>query len=266
MKKIIINADDFGYSTAVNLGIVEAYKNGVLTSTTLMANMPGCDEAIELAKENPDLGVGGHLVLTCGTPMTVNKTLTREDGNFFNLAEYKRHRNRMDDDEIFNEWCRQIDYLKEKGVPLTHLDSHHHVHTFPENHEITKKIAEKYHMCFRNSYGLEEKLSLPYQKGIRGFLDLMDHPEIRDLKFTVKERHAECFEEIQSILDLVQEDEVTELMVHPAFVDETLYFNSSFNIQRIKEVTLLCDPMFREMLEEQKIVCCHYGDFHTLAG
>lgn len=261
MKKIIINADDFGYSTAVNLGILEAFKNGVLTSTTLMANMPGRDEAIELAKKNRDLGVGSHLVLTCGTPMTVNKTLTGKNGTFFNLKEYKLYRSMMDADEIFNEWCCQIDYLKNNGIKLTHLDSHHHVHTFPENYEITKKIAEKYQLCFRNSYGLEESLTLPYQKGIRGFLDLMDHPEIRNLDFTVNERHKECFEEIQSVLDSVKENEITELMVHPAFVDETLYANSSFNIQRTKEVTLLCDPMLRNILEERNIGCYHYGDF-----
>jgi predicted glycoside hydrolase/deacetylase ChbG (UPF0249 family) len=53
-------------------------------------------------------------------------------------------------------------------------------------------------------------------------------------------------------------------MVHPACVDETLYFNSSFNVQRVKEVTLLCDPMFHEILEEQKIERCHFGDFLTL--
>lgn len=66
MKKVIINADDFGYSAAVNAGIIKAYQDGVLTSTTLMANMSGRDGAIQLAKENQGLGVGGHLVLTCG--------------------------------------------------------------------------------------------------------------------------------------------------------------------------------------------------------
>lgn len=264
MKKIIINADDFGYSIAVNLGIVEAYKNGVLTSTTLMANMPGCDNAIELAKKNPGLGVGGHLVLTCGSPITNNRTLTDCNQNFFGLKEYKVHRTMMDENEIFNEWCSQIDYLIEKGVKLTHLDSHHHVHTFPENYEITKRIAEKYQLCFRNAYGLEANVSLPYQKGISGFLDLMDYDEIRSLKFTVNERHTECFEEIQSVLDLVKDGEVTELMVHPAFVDETLYFNSSFNVQRTKEVALLCDPLMCTIIEERNIECCHYGNLVML--
>ena len=104
MKKVIINADDFGYSTAVNLGIINSFKKGVLTSATLMANMPGCDEAIELAKENPSFGVGGHLVLTCGAPLYERTTLVKEDGNFFGLKEYKTNRSNMDEQEIFEEW------------------------------------------------------------------------------------------------------------------------------------------------------------------
>ena len=129
MKKVIINADDFGYSSAVNLGIIKAYKEGILTSTTLMANMPGCDEAINLAKENPDLGVGGHLVLTCGKPLTKGESFVDGKGDFYSLTEYKKHRNEMSDEEIFQEWSYQIDYLMDHGLKLTHLDSHHHVHT-----------------------------------------------------------------------------------------------------------------------------------------
>ena len=79
MKKVIINADDFGYSSAVNLGIITSHKKGILTSTTLMANMSGCDEAIMLAKENPNLGVGCHLVLTCGKPLTKGASLINEN-------------------------------------------------------------------------------------------------------------------------------------------------------------------------------------------
>lgn len=263
MKKIIINADDFGYSTAVNLGIIEAYKKGVLTSATLMANMPGCDEAIELAKNNPGLGVGGHLVLTCGAPLTPNSSLTDANGNFFSLKDYAIFRSQMDEEAIFLEWCNQIDTLISKGLTLTHLDSHHHVHTFPENYAITKRIAEKYRLCFRNAYELEAHVALPYQKGISGFLDLMNYQEIRDLNFAVKTRQAQCLEEIEAVLALAQEDEVTELMVHPAFVDETLYFNSSFNIQRAKEVSLLCDPKLRVLLAKYQVELYHYGEFVT---
>lgn len=258
MKKVIINADDFGYSSAVNLGIIKAYKEGILTSTTLMANMPGCDEAITLAKENPDLGVGGHLVLTCGKPLTKGESLIDENGDFYSLAEYKKHRNEMCDEEIFQEWSHQIDYLMDHGLKLTHLDSNHHAHTFPENLEITKRIADKYHLCFRNVFELEENIDLPVQKGIKGFLDLMDHSAIRDLTIPFEKNRIRCFEEVQAVLDQVEDNEITELMVHPAYVDEILYFNSSFNIQRMKEVSILCDSQMKQLFADNQIVTCSY--------
>ncbi|MEG0276419.1 MAG: ChbG/HpnK family deacetylase, partial [Coprobacillus sp.] len=69
MVKIINNADDFGYSNAINYGIIDCYLNGMLTSTTLMPAMPGFDHAVALAKQNPGLGIGVHLTLTCGRPV-----------------------------------------------------------------------------------------------------------------------------------------------------------------------------------------------------
>ncbi|GAA0752503.1 MULTISPECIES: chitin disaccharide deacetylase [Clostridium] len=258
MKRVIINADDFGYSSAVNQGIIKSHKDGILTSTTLMANMPGCDEAILLAKENVNLGVGAHLVLTCGKPLTKVTSLIDEKGDFYNLVEYKKHRKQMCDEEIFQEWSYQIDYLIDQGLNLTHLDSHHHVHSFPENLEITKRIANKYNLCFRNIFNLEENIELPAQKGIKGFFDLMNHTAIRDLTIPFYKNPVKCFEEIQIVLDKVKDNEITELMVHPAYVDEILYFNSSFNIQRMKEVSILCDSQMKKLLEKNKIVTCSY--------
>src|SRR5271167_2252762 len=66
MKELILNADDFGYTTGVNEGIVRAHRDGILTSATLMANGPAFEDAVERAKSNPKLGVGCHLVLTGG--------------------------------------------------------------------------------------------------------------------------------------------------------------------------------------------------------
>lgn len=260
MKKVIINADDFGYSSAVNAGIIKAFQKGILTSTTLMANMPGREEAIQLAKENPKLGVGGHLVLTCGSPVTNAPSLVSEGGKFNTLDQYKQRRSSMNEEEIFNEWCSQIDYLLAHGLKLTHLDSHHHVHTFPENRQVTEKIAEKYQLTFRNAFGLEEQSNLPYQKGIKGFLDLMNYPAIRDITQPFQATKSECLAEIKNVLAKIKEDEVTELMVHPAFVDEALYFNSSFNLARMKEVAILCDATIRELFLNEAIQFIHYGN------
>lgn len=260
MKKVIINADDFGYSAAVNAGIIKAYQDGVLTSTTLMANMSGRDGAIQLAKENQGLGVGGHLVLTCGQPLTPAMSLTNEEGQFYHLEDYKKNRPLMNEEEIFHEWSSQIDYLLENGLKLTHLDSHHHVHTFPENLAITQRIAEKYQLCFRNAFDLEKQINLPYQKNISGFLDLMNYPSIRDLNQSFAENMAACLAEIQSVVEQVEDDEVTELMVHPAFVDESLYFGSSFHLQRTKEVAILCAEQLKNLLDEQEITLCNYQE------
>ncbi|MET3559266.1 putative glycoside hydrolase/deacetylase ChbG (UPF0249 family) [Streptococcus rupicaprae] len=258
MKQVIINADDFGYSPAVNAGIVKAYKDGILTSTTLMANMPGCIEAIELAKQNPGLGVGIHLVLTCGQAMTNGKSIS-QNGTFYSLTEYHEQRSRIEDEEIFEEWCYQIDYLLEKGLKPTHIDSHHHLHTFPENLALTKRISQKYQLPIRNAYDLEKNALLPYQIGATGFLDLMNHPHIRDLSHSFEELKRGCLAEIKSVLDKIEENAITELMVHPAYVDEILYFNSSFNVARVKEVSLLCDKDVVAVFNDYNIHLCHYG-------
>lgn len=259
MKKVIINADDFGYSTAVNSGIIKSFQEGVLSSTTLMANMPGCDEAIKLSKENPNLAIGGHLVLTCGKPMMDGKSLVDSSGQFYKLTPYHENHHKIDKDELFQEWCAQIDYLLEAGIPLTHLDSHHHVHTFEENSEVVKAIAEKYQITFRNAYGLEDRLVLPQQKNIQGFADLMNESNTRDLSQTYTALKPVILKELQGILEELDE-EVSELMVHPAFVDETLYFGSSFNIQRIREVEVLTDPEVKQLFDDMNLEIVHYGN------
>ncbi|MGX7150283.1 carbohydrate deacetylase [Enterococcus ureasiticus] len=260
MKQVIINADDFGYSAGVNAGIIKSFKEGVLSSATLMANMPGREEAIQLAKEHPTLGVGGHLVLTCGESLKNRKTITDSTGNFLNLNQYKNYRSQMDSEEIFDEWSEQIDYLLGKGLVLTHLDSHHHVHTFKENLAITKRISEKYHLAFRNAFNLEKNLTLNYQKQITGFYDLMNYPNIRNIGIPYEQNKENCLNEIQTVLNQLENEEVTELMVHPAFVDETLYNNSSFNLARMKEVEVLCDAELKTLLEQNGVEIINYQD------
>ena len=258
MKQVVINADDFGYSLAVNRGVIKAYKDGVVSSTTLMANMPGCIEAIKLANENKDLGVGCHLNITTGKPMTDAKTLVDENGEFYHLAGYKEHRNEMDPEEIYHEWCAQVDFLLSKGVKLTHLDSHHHVHSFSENLTLTQRISDKYQLPVRNCYGIENQVKLSYQRGIVGFDDLMNYAHIRSLDKSYHADQEQCLTEIQAVLDRLQDNQITEFMVHPAFVDETLYFNSSFNVPRIKEVTILCDSAFKKKLQENQVEVIPY--------
>jgi chitin disaccharide deacetylase len=143
MRRLIINADDFGLTAGVNRGIVEAHEHGVVTSATLMANGPAFEEAIGLAKSRPRLGVGCHVVLVDGAPL-LNKTavasLLDPAGNSSGEPHFREGisrfgalalMGRLAADEIEAEATAQIRKLQSAGIPVTHLDTHKHTHLFP---------------------------------------------------------------------------------------------------------------------------------------
>lgn len=135
MSKLIINADDFGFSKSVNYGIIDSYREGILTSTTLMANTPAFEHAVELAKENPGLGVGVHLVLTFSKPLIKNaRTIVDKNGNFYKAFVYGTEKIEIDEQELYNEWDEQIQKVIESGIKPTHLDAHQHSNTYSEKH------------------------------------------------------------------------------------------------------------------------------------
>lgn len=144
MRRLIINADDFGLTAGVNRAIVEAHEGGVVTSATLMANGQAFREAVSLAQARPRLGVGCHIVLVDGTPL-LRQTTTRSlldpgtstagtprlregIGKFAALALLGR----LAPDEIEEEAAAQIGRLQSSGIAVTHLDSHKHTHMFPQ--------------------------------------------------------------------------------------------------------------------------------------
>ncbi len=133
MKRVIINADDFGYKSSVNKAIVESFNRGIITSTTIMANMPGFEEAVHLAHNNNLLTkIGIHLNLTEGSPLT-QKILTTDlfyNENYSTLKKHKKALFLLNSDEkkvIFNEFSAQIEKVKRSGLNITHIDTHHHI-------------------------------------------------------------------------------------------------------------------------------------------
>lgn len=143
MRRLIINADDFGLTAGVNRAIVEAHERGVVSSATLMANGHAFDEAAKLAGSRPRLGVGCHIVLVDGIPLVRDAaTQTLIDGSC-SIAGTPRFREgigkfaalallgRLAPDEIEAEATAQIRKLQSAGIAVTHLDSHKHTHMFP---------------------------------------------------------------------------------------------------------------------------------------
>ncbi len=138
MGRLILNADDFGLTAGVNRAIVELHQAGLLTSTTLMAKAAATDEAIELARATPSLGVGCHVVLADGEPaLPVHELSTRVDRQTSRLrptlGAFLRglFTGRIRSAEIEAEAAAQIALLQSRGLRLTHIDTHKHTHMFP---------------------------------------------------------------------------------------------------------------------------------------
>lgn len=143
MRRLIVNADDFGLTAGVNRAIIEAHEAGVVSSATLMANGQAFDEAIDLAHSRPGLSVGCHVVLVDGGPLLEQsrvKSLLEDGGNSSGSQHFRDGitkfgalalLGRLAADEIQAEATAQIRKLQGAGIAVTHLDSHKHTHVFP---------------------------------------------------------------------------------------------------------------------------------------
>lgn len=139
MRRLIINADDFGLTSGVNRGILESHRNGVVTSSTLIARGARFDEAAALATQTPKLSVGCHVVLVDGSPvlsgaqvssLAITSSAPRFRESLFSFA-CLAVAGRLDQEQIEKEVTAQIRKLQAAGIAVSHLDSHKHTHMFP---------------------------------------------------------------------------------------------------------------------------------------
>ena len=144
---LIVNADDFGISEAVNRGIVEAHERGIVTSTSIMATGPKFEHAVELARLHPSLAVGVHLVLTEHRPLigsSAAASLVRPDGAFephLKQLLTRRLRGRVTLAEVRRELDEQIRRVRAAGIAVNHLDGHQHVHVLPGVAQVVAELA-----------------------------------------------------------------------------------------------------------------------------
>jgi predicted glycoside hydrolase/deacetylase ChbG (UPF0249 family) len=148
--RLIINADDFGLTPGVNRAIAELHRAGALTSATLMATGAAFDDAVAIARVNPDLGIGCHVVLTDGTPVSPPDSipsLLGPDGKTFrpSLIDFVQAllRGIICEDEIEREAFAQIERLQRAGINVTHLDTHKHTHLFPAVSRPLLRLAQR---------------------------------------------------------------------------------------------------------------------------
>jgi hopanoid biosynthesis associated protein HpnK len=274
MKRIIINADDFGLSRSVNAGIIKAHRDGVLTSATLMANTPGFDEAVALAKENPRLGVGLHLNIVRGRPVSRPDTvssLLAADGRFPSRASVVMRRlffGRMNKAEFERELRAQVEKALAAGVRLSHFDSEKNLHVLPPFLKLVLKLGRDYGINkvrfvreFRFSSALGQSLKAAFlslscakMKGRLRRAGMVITDRFYGISYSGRLTAAA----IDRILSR-EEDGSAEIMVHPGFVDQGLLDLEAtvgpyyINKYREAELAALLDGRLKETVRRRGI-------------
>jgi len=131
VRKLVVNADDFGFTRDVNQGIMEAHRNGILTATTLMSGGAAFDDAVRLARENPTLDIGVHLVLVGQPPFPMTVARLIRDVTLGRIR-------------IYEELKAQVRRVLDAGIEPTHLDTHKHTHLLPPVLNAVARISEEF--------------------------------------------------------------------------------------------------------------------------
>jgi len=216
--RVIINADDFGLTTGINQGIIESHLNGPVNSTTMMMNGHAVDDAVRLSQQYSDLHVGVHLVLSWGKPLaSTSQSLTKTDGTFRFTSRYVDEQPPAPND-VYLEWKAQIEAFLATGLPLHHLDSHHHIHGWSAIDSVIVELANEYQTMFRAT----------------------ENENHQDLWLTKRFNDRFYGEGVSfATLDSITPGSSIEVMVHPANMDTLLPNVTSYVKQRFVEKYLL---------------------------
>ena len=253
MKRLIINSDDYGRTPEISRGIREAHLRGVVTSTTCMMNIPTTAEDIATAlKETPELGLGVHLVLTMGTPLSEReavRSITDENGHFFKHRSLIERLASINMEEVRHEWRAQIEaFIQAAGRKPTHLDSHHHSSYFsPGLFHAMLELAREHNCAIRFPFTGELSKELEEtNKQVPIFLQEI-HPPRPDHFIVDFYDEGSTHEELLHMINNLP-DGTTEIMCHPGYTDTAFATESVYNKQRDRELEILTDPSIKEAI------------------
>ncbi|HUF00513.1 MAG TPA: carbohydrate deacetylase [Anaerolineales bacterium] len=258
MKRLIINSDDYGRTPDISRGIRSAHSQGVVTSTTCMMNIPttAADIAVAL-KETPRLGMGVHLVLTMGKPISAPETvpsITDQSGSFFKYTPLIEQLPNIKIDEVKTEWRAQIEaFVKAAGRMPTHLDSHHHSSYFsPGLFRAMLELAKEYDCAIR--FPFTHNVSSELEETNKQVPDLMQEFNPRRPDSFVVDFYDEraTHEQLLNIINNLPEA-TTEIMCHPGYTDDAFAKESVYNDQRDRELKILTDPSIKEATQANGI-------------
>lgn len=264
-SRLIINADDFAFTPAVTAGILEAHAAGSVTSTSMMVHCPGWEDGVRHALATPTLGIGLHLNLVVGAPLTGAPSLCdRRRGAFATLTELTRRAlsGSLDGAEAEAECEAQLAALRTAGIPVTHIDSHRHTHALPGIRRAVARVAVRHGLPLRRPVESHRRFAndLPSQmhRAVIAWswrVTSLGAPRTAapDHFIGVSMQGSAGFEaRLLHVLDALPAGSI-ELMVHPGHVDDALRAVDGYTTPREVELAALCADRVRERLARPDI-------------
>ena len=288
-----MNADDLGWTGGVNRGIVEAHRNGIVTSATLLANGAAFEDGIRAVRGTPGLGVGVHLNLTNGRPILPPEqvpSLVDERGEFYGKTPQLLLRmasGKLALAEVEQEWDAQIRKIHDAGIEPTHLDGHKHVHMLPKLFPMAVRLAKKHGIgsvrIAHESSSL--RAALASGQAHNSGAVLKQGAQARGLKLLARDARelaeragidaADYFCGIAQTGELTQQglerllsvlpEGITELMCHPGYADGELEKSGTrLRASREAELRILTDTGIRNSVASRGIRLINYAQITNL--
>jgi chitin disaccharide deacetylase len=289
VRRLIVNADDFGLTAGVNRGVVEAHDRGVVSSTTLMANGSAAEEAIALAASRTQLSVGCHIQLVDGTPVAGRErlpSLVGASGAFratFSQFASAALTGRIDEAEVEIEAAAQMRKLAAGGIQPSHFDTHKHVHMFPS---VLRPLLRAARSCgiraLRNPFTPVAVLRLaPYVRRPRLWKRYSEVRVLQALSSKFKRMVAEAGlvttdgtlgivvtgaldQDIWGAIAGSLPEGTWEFVCHPGYNDADLeQVKTRLRASRVQELQVLTSPSARDVIRRNHVELISYRD---LAG
>ena len=269
-RRLIVNADDFGQSSSINQAVIGAHQQGILTSASLMVNGGAFEEAVDLSKANPTLGVGLHLAL-CGARATLPRTevpdLVTQNGLLPVspiAAGFAYYFSRSLRDQLRREIVAQIERFRQSGLRMDHLNGHLHFHLHPTIFDLLIPELRKNLDC---SIRLtNEPMAISWRLGKKRWFYRFSHAQIFQLlsKRAKPILLAHGIRHTEQVFGLLEDSRVTEefmikLLPKLPVGDSELYSHPSLHEFR-HEYEALVSPRVKAALAEHQIELIRYQD------
>lgn len=280
MNRLIINADDFGIHEEVNAGIRQAHEQGVLTSTSLLANGPAYDEAVAISRDCPKLGIAIHLSLVGSlppvlSPREVPSLVTRDGLLPESYVEVMKRitLGKYNFDEVYRELDAQMAKVMASGLSITHVDSHQHLHVLPPIWAIVQTLMKKYGIhrlrIPREEYTFKLFSADPVRLVGRDGLTFLSQKAMRDVErlgYTTSDYFWGMIDggnmnerNLRYVISRMPFG-VHEIMMHPGRSTDILKHFFAWGYHWSDEFHALTSPAMKQYIADHDIALINYGD------